>query len=155
MICRRPTGFTLIELMVVTVIIAVLAIAVIPLAENSVQREREIELRQALRLLRTAIDEYKKFVDENKIQHSESTYGYPTKLDDLIRGIEYNDKNNKKKVIKFLRQIPHDPISGAEEWGMRSYQDKRDSDRWGGENIWDVYSLSEKKGLDGSYYKSW
>jgi len=151
--CRR--GFTLIEVITVTVIIAVLAAATIPLAHNAFQREKEIELRRALRMLRTAIDAYKKFVDENKIEIDEDTYGYPEKLELLVSGIEYKDKKNKTRLAKFLRRIPRDPISGSADWGLRSYQDKLGSRHWGGQSVWDVYCDSGKKALDGTYYRDW
>jgi general secretion pathway protein G len=152
---KRNRGFTLLELITVTVIITILAAAAIPLAQNAIQREREIELRRDLRILRTAIDEYKKFVDDNKVRTDEDTYGYPEKLEDVIKGVEYKDKNNKTRVNKFLRRVPFDPISRSYDWGLRSYQDKRDSIRWGGENVWDVYCHSGKKALDGTYYRDW
>lgn len=148
-------GFTLIEVITVTVIIAILAVAAIPLAHNAFQREKEIDLRRALRILRSAIDEYKKFVEENKIEVDEDTYGYPEKLELLITGIEYKDKKNKTRVAKFLRRIPLDPITGSTEWGLRSYQDKLGSRNWGGQNVWDVYCDSNKKALDGTYYQDW
>jgi general secretion pathway protein G len=148
-------GFTLIEVLTVTVIIAVLAAATIPLAHNAFQREKEIELRRALRMLRTALDAYKKFVDEYKIEVDEDTYGYPEKLELLVSGIEYKDKKNKTRLAKFLRRIPRDPISGSADWGLLSYQDKLGSRHWGGQSVWDVYCDSGKKALDGTYYRDW
>lgn len=151
----RCRGFTLIELITVTVIVGVLAMAAIPLAHNAFQREKEIELSRALRLLREAIDDYKKFVAENKIDIDEDTYGYPEKLEVLVKGIEYKDKKNKTRVAKFLRRIPVDPISNSSDWGLRSYQDKIGSRSWGGQNVWDVFCDSDKKALDGTYYRDW
>jgi general secretion pathway protein G len=148
-------GFTLIEVITVTVIIAVLAAATIPLAHNAFQREKEIELRRALREMRTALDAYKKFVDENKIEVDEDTYGYPEKLELLVTGIEYKDKKNKPRLAKFLRRIPRDPINETYDWGQLSYQDKLGSRHWGGQNVWDVYCDSGKKALDGTYYRDW
>jgi general secretion pathway protein G len=148
-------GFTLIEVITVTVIIAILAAATIPLAHNAFQREKEIELRRALRMIRSGLDAYKKFVDENKIEVDEDTYGYPEKLELLVAGIEYKDKKNKTRVAKFLRRIPRDPINGSTDWGLRSYQDKLGSRHWGGQNVWDVYCDTNKKALDGTYYRDW
>jgi len=151
----RNGGFTLIEIITVTLIIAVLAAATIPLAHNAFQREKEVELRRALRLMRSAIDDYRKFCEENKIKTDEDTYAYPEKLEDLVKGIEYKDKKNKSRVAKFLRRIPLDPINASTDWGLRSYQDKFDSRNWGGQNVWDVYCDSGKKALDGTYYRDW
>lgn len=148
-------GFTLIEVITVTVIIGVLAAAALPLAHNAFQRQKEIELHRALRLLRTAIDDYKKFVEESKIEVDEDTYGYPEKLELLVKGIEYKDKKNKTRIMKFLRRIPVDPLSNSYDWGLRSYQDKLGSRQWGGQNVWDVYCDSDKKALDGTYYRDW
>ena len=85
----------------------------------------------------------------------EDTYGYPEKLEVLVKGIEYKDKKNKTRVVKFLRRIPIDPISNSGDWGLRSYQDKLGSRQWGGQNVWDVYCDSDKKALDGTYYRDW
>ena len=151
----RHRGFTLIEVLTVTVIIAILAAAAVPLAHNALQRGKEIDLRRALRMLRTAIDEYKKFVEEYKIEVDEDTYGYPEKLDILITGIEYKDQKNKTRIAKFLRRIPQDPITDSDQWGLRSYQDKIGSLHWGGQNVWDVYCNTNKKALDGTNYRDW
>ncbi len=148
-------GFTLIEVITVTVIIGILAAAALPLAHNAFQRQKEIELRRALRLVRSAIDEYKKFVEENKIEVDEDSYGYPEKLEVLVKGIEYKDKKGKTRIVKFLRRIPLDPLSNSGDWGLRSYQDKLGSRQWGGQNVWDLFCASDKKALDGTYYRDW
>lgn len=152
---RKSAGFTLIEIITVTLIIAILAAATIPLAHNAFQREKEIEMRRALRLMRTAIDDYKIFCEENKIKTDEDTYGYPEKMEDLVKGVEYKDKKNKTRQAKFLRRIPFDPVTASYDWGLRSYQDKLDSRNWGGQNVWDVYCTSSKKALDGTNYRDW
>ncbi len=152
---ERQKGFTLIEVLTVTVMVAVLAALAIPLVENTIKREREIELRRALRTIRSAIDEYHQFVIENKIQLPEKTKNYPEKLEDLVNGIEYRSPDGKKQVQKFLRRIPLDPMTNSNEWGLRSYQDKPDSYSWGGENVWDVYTKSDKRALDGTFYRDW
>ncbi|MCK5003795.1 MAG: type II secretion system protein [Candidatus Aminicenantes bacterium] len=148
-------GFTIIELIVVIAIISTLAVIAIPMVETSVKRERELVFRRSLREIRTAIDDYHTFVIKNKIKYDEDSYGYPEDLEILVKGIEYRDAKNKAKIRRFLRKIPTDPMTGTNEWGQRSYQDKRNSTHWGGENVWDIYSKSERKGLDGSYYKDW
>ena len=148
-------GFTLLELIVVIGIIAVLASVSIPMVEVTIKRQKELTLRRNLRIIRMAIDEYKKFVDDNKIEVDDDTYGFPEKLESLVTGIEYRDKQNEEKIKKFLRRIPIDPMTHSFDWGMRSYQDDRDANYWGGENVWDVYTKSGRKALDGSNYKDW
>lgn len=152
---KTEKGFTLLEMIIVVVIISVLAAVAIPMVETSVKREKELELRRSLRTIRTAIDDYRKFVEENNIKMDEDTYNYPEELEDLVKGIEYKDQKAEEKIKKFLRSIPIDPMTNSTEWGMRSYQDKRDENSWGGENVWDVYTKSERKALDGTYYKDW
>lgn len=152
---KTEKGFTLIEMIIVVVIISVLAAVAIPMVETSVKRDKELELRRSLRTIRTAIDEYKKFIEDNNIKMDEDTYNYPEELEDLVKGIEYKDEKGEEKIKKFLRSLPIDPMTNSDEWGMRSYQDKRDENSWGGENVWDVYTKSERKALDGTYYKDW
>ena len=150
-------GFTFIELLVVTTILIILASAVMPLARVTIQREREAELRRALREMRTAIDAYKNAVDRQLIGATEvraGSEGYPPDLETLVEGVTpTNDASGRK--LKFLRRIPLDPITHSTEWGLRSYQDKPDSTSWGGQNVYDVYSKAEGTGLDGTKYKDW
>jgi general secretion pathway protein G len=155
----RQRGFTLVEMLVTLTILAILASAILPLAKTTVKREKEIELRRNLRLIREAIDAYKKYADEKKIEAEEETQGYPPDLETLVLGVEVKiDSDQEKsgtKIIKFLRRIPMDPMTNSDEWGLRSYQDDPDSDVWGGENVYDVYTRSSAKALDGTKYKDW
>lgn len=153
-------GFTLIEMLVTLAILAILAAAIMPLAKTAVKREREIELRQSLRLMREAIDAYKKLADENKIEVDEDTEGYPPDLETLVEGVEVQEEGEEgqepgTKIVKFLRRIPKDPMTNSYDWGLRSYQDEHDSDVWGGENVYDVYTKSMATALDGTKYKDW
>ena len=150
-------GYTFIELVVVTTILLVLASAVLPLAKVTAQRTREAELRRALREMRTAIDKFKDAADQGLIGSLEIKVGsenYPPDLDTLVEGVTAaNDPTGRK--LKFLRRVPIDPMTRSTEWGRRSYQDKPDSTRWGGQNVFDVYSTSDGTALDGTKYKDW
>lgn len=152
---RARRGFTLIEVLTVTLMVAVLAAIAVPLVENTIRREREIELRRSLRTVREALDQYHDFVIENKIQLPDKRHNFPEKLEELVKGIEYKNPEGKTMVMKFLRRIPFDPITRSHDWGLRSFQDKFNSSSWGGENVWDIYCDSDKKALDGSYYRDW
>lgn len=154
--CNR--GLTLLELVLAMTILAVLASAVIPMAEVTVRRSKEIELRQALRTVRTAIDAYKEDFDravkEKKITTTINESGYPEDLEALVSGSDWGGLYPYKR--KYLRRIPKDPFDPYDEgWGMRSYADDPDTTVWGGENVYDVYSQSEGIALDGSIYNTW
>ena len=154
----KKKGFTLTEMLVTLAILSILAAAAIPLAKIAVKREKEIDLRRNLRLMREAIDVYKKLADEKKIEVEESSEGYPPNLDFLVEGVETKEKKEGKEVVKkvkFLRRIPKDPMTDSYEWGLRSYQDEPNSDGWGGENVYDVYTRSLGTALDGSKYREW
>jgi general secretion pathway protein G len=150
-------GYTFVELIVVTTIILILAAAVQPLARVTITRQKEAELRRVLREMRTAIDKYKDAADMQMLPPTEikvGSEGYPPTLETLVDGVSVaNDATGRK--LKFLRRIPIDPMTGSDEWGMRSYQDKPDSTRWGGQNVYDVYSLAEGTALDGTKYRDW
>jgi general secretion pathway protein G len=136
--------------MMVCAVILILAAMVVPTARHTVLRHKEMELKYDLRMMRSAIDEYKKAYDMYKFMIPVESEGYPPTLEDLVKGVEVN-----MKTLKFLRRIPVDPMTGEAEWGLRSLQDEADSTSWGGQNIYDVYSLSEGIALDGSKYSEW
>ena len=146
-------GFTLIELIVSIFIISILIGLALPLAKNSIKREKEFELRSALREMRTAIDKYKDASDRGFIQMKVDTDGYPETLQVLVDGVQMVGQVDKK--LKFLRKIPIDPMTNKAEWGLRSYQDDPKSTSWGGQDVFDVYTKSEGTAFDGTKYKEW
>jgi len=154
---KDARGFTFVEALVVAVIVLILASAVLPLTRVTIQRQKEAELRRALRELRTAIDRYKDAVDQGLIAATEvrtGSEGYPPSLETLVEGVPVaNDASGRR--LRFLRRIPIDPMTGAADWGLRSYQDRPDSTTWGGQNVFDVYSKSEGTALDGTRYRDW
>jgi general secretion pathway protein G len=146
-------GFTLIELLVTVAIVALLASIALPLAETTVQRSREAELRRSLRELREAIDAYKRAGDEGRIEKKADRSGFPPTLQALVEGAaDVTDPKREKKVY-FLRKVPRDPVSG-EDWGLRSYASAADAPR-AGEDVFDVFSVSRAAGLNGVPYKEW
>jgi general secretion pathway protein G len=158
---RRPLtpahGYSFIELLIVTTILLVLASAVMPLAQVASQRQREVELRRALREMRVAIDRFKDAVDQGVIPASEldpRSEGYPSTLQTLVDGVSIaNDASGRK--LKFLRRVPVDPMTDGTDWGLRSYQDRPDSTSWGGQNVYDVYTKGTGTALDGTKYRDW
>ncbi len=153
----RSAGFTYLELMATLLILLILASAIAPTARVVRKRQKEIELRRSLRVLRTALDDYHRgVVKEGRIGGTDvkvGSEGYPPDLDVLVKGVSQVGKIDVK--LKFLRRIPFDPMTGKAEWGKRCYQDEPDSTSWCGQNVWDVYSLSDGKALDGSKYGEW
>lgn len=146
-------GFTLIEMMATMAIITILAVGIIPMSQVAYKRSKEMELRNHLRIIRTALDEYKQLVDDQVIPKSAADSGYPKDLEILVQGVTLNDQVGTVK--KFLRRIPKDPMTEDGQWGLRSYADRPESTIWGGQDVYDIYSLSEKQALDGSYYAEW
>lgn len=150
-------GFTFIELLVVSTLLIILAAAIAPMAKVTVQRQREAELRRALREMRTAIDKFKDAADAGLIGAFDlkaGAEGYPADLEILVEGVSVvNDQSGRK--LKFLRRVPIDPMTNSTDWGKRSYQDKPDATSWGGQNVFDVYTKSKGKALDGTNYRDW
>jgi general secretion pathway protein G len=152
-------GFTLIELVVTVSIVGILAAALLPLGQLSVKRMKEAELRAALREIRTALDAYKKATDEGRVEKIAETAGYPKSLDILVAGVP-DMRDPKKRLLRFLRRIPRDPMnpdleaSPQETWGIRSYDSERDAPQ-GGDDVFDVFSLSHETGLNGVAYHEW
>lgn len=149
----KRRGFTLIELVVTITVIGILAGLAVPLARNSIQREKEAALRTALREMRVAIDKYKAASDQGFLQVKVGTEGYPESLEVLVEGVQMVGAVDKK--FKVLRRIPTDPMTNSTEWGMRAYQDDPKMGSWGGQNVFDVYTKSEGTAMDGTKYKDW
>lgn len=154
---RDAEGYTFIELLVVATLVMILATGIMPLAKVTATRTREAELRRALREMRTAIDHYKDAADLAQIAATElkvGAEGYPPDLDTLVDGVAVvNDATGRK--LKFLRRVPIDPMTHDSEWGKRSYQDEPDATRWGGQNVFDVYTTFQGTALDGTKYRDW
>jgi general secretion pathway protein G len=147
---RRWGGLTLVELITAVAIMLILTSAALPLARMRVQREKERILRRDLWEIRDAIDRYKDAADRGAFQIKLGSEGYPPDLETLVNGVDVGGKK-----VRFLRQIPVDPMTGKNEWGLRSMQDSPDSESWGGQNVFDVHTNSEGTGLDGTKYKTW
>jgi len=148
-----PSGMTLLELILACGILMILASAALPVTRYTIRRQKEAELRRVLREVRDAIDRYKDAADRNLIRVELGTEGYPPDLQTLVDGV--NLAGGPGKRIRFLRQIPVDPMTGQAEWGLRCVQDDADSRTWCGDNVFDVYSRSSGIALDGTRYSDW
>lgn len=147
---KGERGLTLVELIVTVAILAILASAAVPIARFQIKRQKERELRYDLWMIRDAIDKYKDAADRGAFQTKVDSQNYPPDLETLVKGVDVQGKK-----VKFLRRIPVDPMTNKAEWGLRSMQDDADSDSWGGQNVFDVYSKSDGTGLDGTKYSTW
>jgi len=156
---RRPIGFTLIEMVITVAIVGILASAALPLTELSAKRAKEQQLQEALRQIRTALDDYKRAADEGRIARSDLETGYPKSLALLVDGVS-DQKSPDRKKIYFLRRLPRDPFAtdaalpAAQTWGKRAYASPPDAPREG-DDVYDVYSLSSGLGINGVRYRDW
>lgn len=156
---RGAAGFTVIEMVVTVAIIGLLASVALPLAELTVQRSREHELRRSLREIRTAIDDYKRAVDQGRVAKLADGSGYPPSLEVLVEGVP-DARDPAKRKIYFLRRLPRDPLHDAPQdrpadtWGQRSYDSPPDAPR-AGKDVFDVYSRSGATGINGVPYREW
>jgi general secretion pathway protein G len=154
MLRANQRGMTLVELIVSFTILALLATMAVPLARYKVRRDRERELRYALREMRTAIDKYKDLADQQQLGPQDlEAEGYPPTLNVLVEGAKASGAADKK--IKLLRRIPKDPFTNSYEWGLRSSRDDPKATTWGGQNVFDVYTKSMEKAADGTAYSDW
>jgi general secretion pathway protein G len=151
---RRQAGVTLLEMLVAIAVLLILTSVAVPSARFAVKRQKELQLRRSLRDMRVAIDEYKKYCDVGAIpKEGVDSECYPTELEQLVEGVDKVGTVGQK--VKFLRRIPFDPFMKSQEWGKRSYQDDWDSNSWGRENVYDVYTTYEGTALDGTKYSDW
>ena len=149
---RNSAGFTFVELITAMAILLLLTTMALPVAETEVKEQKEVELRRDLREMRNAIDRYKDFSDEGLIPPTLDGFGYPPSLQALVNGVKLKGTDVR---YKFLRRIPRDPMTGHRDWGLRSMQDSPDSQSWGGQNVFDVYSKSQGVALNGTHYDTW
>jgi general secretion pathway protein G len=147
----RQRGVTLVEMIVVVTILLILMGAAVPVLKVSIRRQREVELWRDLWEMRSAIDRYKDAADKNAFRTKLDSEGYPPDLDTLVKGEEITGG----KKLRFLRRIPVDPMTGNTDWGLRSMQDDPQSDSWGGQNVFDVYTKSTGTALNDTKYKDW
>jgi general secretion pathway protein G len=147
---RNARGFSLLELIIATAILLILSTMAVPMARLSIKREKERRLRADLWEMRDAIDRYKLDADRQAFQIKVDSQGYPPDLETLVKGVDVQGKK-----VRYLRRIPIDPMTNSTEWGMRSMQDDPDSDSFGGQSVFDVYTKSQDEALDGTKYKDW
>lgn len=154
---KNQRGLTLVELIVAFTIMTLLTAMAVPIAKYKVRREKEQQLRYALREMRTAIDKYKDAADAGLLDQTVAgkmdTFGYPESLEVLVEGVKLG--GTVDKTVRFLRRIPKDPLTNSYDWGLRSMQDDPDSSAWGGQNVFDVYTKSIERAADGTPYSQW
>ncbi len=150
----KPRAFTLLEIIITMVLLGILAAAIAPSTKKVVKRRKEAELKHSLLEVRTAIDRFKRAFDDGLIiVEDPKQLGYPKSMEELISGAAM--KKESGKIMRFLRKIPTDPMTGEAAWGMRSTYDDPDGGGWGRENLFDIYSLSDGIAMDGTEYSEW
>jgi general secretion pathway protein G len=149
----NQAGMTLLELIIACSILMILSSAALPIARFSIMRKKESDLRYALRHMRDAIDRYKDAADKNQIRVEIGSEGYPPDLETMVKGVSLGASSDKK--IRFLREIPTDPMTGRKDWLLLAVQDDPDATGWGGKNVFDVHSKSQGTALDGTRYNTW
>jgi general secretion pathway protein G len=153
---RGQHGFTLLELIITLAILSVLVGMAVPVMRNDIKRRREVELQHNLREIRKALDAFFRDANQGKFTELESDHfkdGYPTKLEYLVEGMKV--RGTVDKTLRYLRQVPRDPMTNSTEWGLRGTEDDPDSSSWNGENIYNVYSKSNETALNGTKYSEW
>ncbi|HEX9757138.1 MAG TPA: prepilin-type N-terminal cleavage/methylation domain-containing protein [Nitrospiria bacterium] len=155
---HSQSGITLVEIIITLTVIFILASIALPISKITIKRGKELELRRSLREMRVAIDRFRWDYEAKKISRLESDVvnsesGYPVSLDILVEGAPSGDV--KGTLRKYLRRIPKDPMTGEREWGLRCYKDPPDETEWCGDDVFDVFTLSEGVGLDGVHYREW
>ncbi|MHB8484330.1 MAG: type II secretion system protein [Candidatus Acidiferrales bacterium] len=150
---RSSAGMTILELIVACGILVVLSGMAVPMARVQIKRQREARLRYDVLEMRNAIDRYKDAADQNLIRVQAGTEGYPPDLQTLVDGVQLAGAPDRH--VRFLREIPVDPMTGTKDWGLRSVQDDADATNWGGQDVFDVYSKSMGTALDGTKYADW
>ena len=149
----RQAGFSLAELVMVCSLLLILSAIAMPVTKFTWQRQKEMELRSHLRSMRNAIDEHKRYSDAGLLPVELGSDGYPENLEVLVEGVEVVGQVDQ--MVHFLRRVPVDPFTGEAEWGLRGVGDDPEDESWNGENVFDVYSLSSKVGLNGVPYAKW
>jgi general secretion pathway protein G len=147
------SGMTLLELIIACSILLILAAAALPIARNSIIYAKERELRRDLREMKDAIDRFKDAADKNLIRTEIGNENYPANLETLVEGVNVGQGTDRK--VRFLREIPTDPMTGQKNWGLRCVTDEPDSTSWCGKNVFDVYSKSQASATDGRRYSEW
>ncbi len=144
----------MVEMAIVAAMVSILSAMAIPVARYTLKRQNEVELRYQLRLMRNSLDKFKQYCDAGLLpQPAVDSECYPKDLESLVEGVDLIGQVNRK--MKFLRRIPMDPMTKKVEWGLRSFQDDPGSSSWGGQNVYDVYSLANRRAIDGTNYKDW